>query len=89
MIDSCAAEQECADCALSIAVSETGDCCGISYIKSGSMSATSMTQCVEDATLGAKAIWKQLRRYIDAEELSASVNPVNPDVPVHRAGLLV
>ena len=89
VMDASGPEQECADCVVSIAVGEDGNCCGVSYIKSGAVSVEDMTQIISKATMGAQAIWVQLRHFVDQPAISASVDRMFPDQPVARSGLLV
>lgn len=89
VMDASGPEQECADCVLSIGIGEDGSCCGVSYIKSGAISVQDMAKIVSQASMGARAIWAQLRHFVDQPALSASVDSMYPDQPVARAGLLV
>eukprot|EP01038_Epipyxis_sp_PR26KG_P005484 gene5484-7593_t len=94
VVDSNSSEQACADCILCIAIDSNGKCCGLTYIKSGSLKVNELSLAIAQAQSTAKAIFMQLDGFHEAmAAMSISGNNKQemvhgPDIPPIRMGLL-
>jgi len=86
LVDSSGLEQACASCAMSIAIDQRGSCCGLSYLKSGTMTIEEVEQAIAIATRTAQAIFSQLESF--SLHSSTAEDDLYPDLPVVRQGLL-
>jgi len=47
LLDSSAAEQQCASCVLGVAVDRDGACCGVEYLKQGLLAAADLSSAID------------------------------------------
>jgi exosome complex RNA-binding protein Rrp42 (RNase PH superfamily) len=89
LVDSSGLEQACASCALSISIDQRGNCCGLSYLKSGAMTIEELEEAISIATRTADAIFSQLDSFSLHTSSSSSIkDDLYPDMPAVRQGLL-
>lgn len=95
MIDTSGREQACASCAVSIAVDQTGKCCGVTYLKSGVLTSEELLRCIDKAGLAAVVIFQQLLAFdkrsaaLVTENEGLALSDQHPDIPPKRKGLLL
>mmetsp|Transcript_14095 Transcript_14095/g.24826 ORF Transcript_14095/g.24826 Transcript_14095/m.24826 type:complete len:304 (-) Transcript_14095:65-976(-) len=93
LLDSSAAEQQCASCVLGVAVDRDGACCGVQYLKHGLLANTDLSSCIQRATQAAAGIFQHLEKFnismANAKGGTASASAAAPDAPFERLGLLV
>ena len=51
LLDSSAAEQQCASCVLGVAVDRDGACCGVQYLKQGLLAAADLAAAIDVSTV--------------------------------------
>lgn len=90
LLDSSAAEQQCASSVLGVAVDRDGACCGVQYLKQGLLANADLSACVQKSTQAAAGIFKHLEKYNTsmADVKGSSVFAAAPDAPFQRLGLL-